>query len=305
MTDSIRRIFDQNIRLLGFLDKAVILFREQQYDKALEIVADSTQLMKSSIDAIITDREYFRLVSTDTVLKMLASVLEAKRNKDFILLADLLELQLISFLCGVQELIIGKEEFVFEEDKYLENIKILKENGFGLSGLLSQPMNPEELLNTGYRIEFTSCGLMTLAAENAGTKYYFHTNSRVHAEAFLLARHWYREVTRNYILYGLGMGYHVSELAMLSEVSEIEVYEADKNVILLACAFGNMKEVFGSGRVKLIYDPDYKYLDNRTKKLPLGDVFHIHYPSFQNIMNAGGRKLVESRLPRCKTIENC
>jgi hypothetical protein len=63
LTESVRDIFEQNIRLLGDMDKAVFYFREQQNDKALLLVADSIDQIKRVIEAIISDREYFNLVT--------------------------------------------------------------------------------------------------------------------------------------------------------------------------------------------------------------------------------------------------
>lgn len=305
MTENIRSIFEQNIRLLKGLDIAIFYFRRQQYDKALNIVANSVGHMKYAVEAIITDREYFNLVSTDAVLDMLTGILNAQKKSDYILLADLLELQLVSFLCGVQELIISKEEIVFDEDKYLENIRVLKERGIGFEEITKEAIKPALLLERGYRVEFTSSGLMTLAAENDGSGFYFHTNSRVSWEAVLLAGNWYREGIKKYIVYGFGMGYHLEELLSITEDAEIEVYEADINVIKLACAFNDVKQFVEHKRIQMIYDPEFARLKERLNNLAHEETFRIHYPSYQNIRNKTGREMMESFIPWSKTIESC
>lgn len=305
MTESIRSIFEHNIRLLGDIDKAVYYYREQQYEIALGIVANSIDQIKFVIEAIVTDREYFNLVDTESMLEMLTGILEAKKNKDFILLADLLELQLISFLIGVQELIISKEEIEFDEENYKENIKLLLERGTGFSGVFEEPINTSKLLESGYRVEFTSCGQMTLAAENEGLKFYFHTNNRVQSEAFLLAKHWHKTDKKRYILYGFGMGYHIDELQSLAAEAEVEVYEADPNVMQLACAFSDVKKLLLNERIKLVFDPDLKHLEQRIASLASEEAFLVHYPSYKNIRAEKGREFLNSVLPWSKTIEAC
>ncbi len=305
MTENIRRIFDQNALLLGDMDKAVYYFREQQYEKALGLVANSIDQVRFVIESIIMDRDYFNLVSTESLLEMLSGILEAKKNKDFVLLADLLELQLISFLVGVQELIISREEILFNEDSYKENIKLLLEGGTGFPKELLEPVNTAKLLESGYRVEFTSCGQMTLAAENEGEKFYFHTNSKVRTEAFALARHWYKEGTKKYILYGFGMGYHLSELLDLTADTEIEVYEADQNVMQLACAFAEVKELLTDDRIKLIFDPELKLLEERIGVLTTEEVSLLHYPSYRNIRKTEGKELLSSVFPWVKALEVC
>lgn len=301
MTDNIRKIFKRNIYLLGELDKAVFYFRKQQHDKALNIIADSMDHIKDTIEAIINDREYFKLVSTDSVLEMLSSVLESYKKENYVLLADLIEMQMVSFLCKVQELIISREEVIFEEEQYLNNLKILKEYSIGMNELSTHSIDPQPLLKEGYRVEFTSCGLMTLAAENKNSQYYFHTNGRIQSEAFILAKHWYKKEIKQYILYGLGFGYHIKELLSLTEQAKIDIYEGDLNVILLACAFTDIKDIFKTGRVKIYFDPEYQNLKKRIETLTKEEKVYVHYPSFQNIRSNEGRKITESFVSWSKT----
>lgn len=293
MTDNIKAIFYKNIALLEQTDKAICYFREQQNDIALGIIADSIGLIRNSIESIIVNREYFQLVSTDSVMEMLSAILESYKKGDYILLADLLELQLISFIIGVQELIMSREEIAFEEDDYQENLNMLKNNCIDSDMLLSDSIDPQELLKEGYRVEFSSCGLMTLAARNEDADFYFHTNGRIYSEAFMLARHWYKTNVNKYVIYGLGFGYHIYELISLSKRSEIIIHEGDMNVILLACAFTRLKDIFDSGRVKLVYDPEFNKLEDRIKSLKKNEAFYVHYPSFQNIRNKKGSLLLK------------
>lgn len=303
MTINVRDIFEHNIKLLGDMDKAVYYFREQEYEKALSMVADNIDQIRSVIEKIVSDKEYFNLVTTESVLEMLTGILEAKKNMDFILLADLLELQLINFLLSVQELIISKEEILFDEDHYRENISFLLEQGSGIPKELMDQIDTDELLESGYRIEFTSCGLMTLAAENEGKTFYFHTNNKIKEEAFLLAKNWYGEDKNRYVIYGFGLGYHVYELQALAEKAEIEVYESDPHVIQLACAFTDVKDLIDRNRVKIIFDPELVLLKMRIATLSKEETFYIHYPSYKNIRSREGREILSSVQPWSKVIE--
>jgi hypothetical protein len=305
LTKSIKDIFDHNIKLLGDVDKAVYYFREQQYDKALSYVVNSTDQIKNMIEAIIKDREYFNLVDTESMMNMLTGILDAKKNRDLILLADLLELQLISFLIGVQELIIRKEEIVFDVEQYQECIELLKHNVEGLPEELSEPINTGKLLEEGYRVEFTSCGRMTLATENEGLQFYFHTNSRVQQEAFLLAKHWYKRECAHYIILGLGLGYHINELQEIASGAVIEVYETDAHVLQLACAFTDLKALLLNTQIKIIYDPELKLLKARAEDLQANEQFLVHYPSYRNIKKGIDKEFIEVVIPWNRAIEAC
>lgn len=305
LTENIRKIFDLNIELLRDMDRAVYYFRGQEYEKALALVANSVDSIKYTIEAIIQDREYFNLVNTESMLEMLSGILNAKKNNDFVLLADLLELQLINFLLGVQELIISKEVTIFDVNKYKNNIRLLLERGIGITEDFNEPVNTAALLQSGYRVEFTSCGLMTLAAENEGAKFYFHTNNRIQTEAFLLASKWYQEHIATYLIYGLGMGYHIKELCDLAPQAQIVIFETDRNVIQLACAFSELQKLLLNHRVKLIYDPELKQLQEWLPDCSAKEAFLVHYPSYKNIRKKELKKLLEQAIPWCKTIEAC
>ncbi len=314
MTENIRSIFEQNIRLLKGLDMTIFHLREQQLEKALALLADSADRMKASIEAVIKNKEYFNLVSEESVLEMLSGILSAWKNRDYVLLADFLELQMVSFLCGVQELIISKEEkefiandlesqfILFGEHKYSSNMKGLVEKGIGFDGVNLDMIPTTKLLEDGYRVEFTSCGLMTLVAENAGLQFYFHTNSRVHSESIILASRWHEEGINKYIIYGFGMGYHINMLQELAPEAEIELYEADMNVIKLAAAFSNMNELVNMERITFIYDPDFSQLQSRLSHKTSEERFILHYPSYQNIRSDEGRKMLESYIPWSKNL---
>ena len=303
MTTSIRNIFEHNSKLLGEIDKVIYYFREQEYKEALGRIAISIDGIRMIIEAIIQDREYFNLVNTESLLEMLNGIVDAKLNQDFILLADLLELQLINFLVGVQELIMSKEEIDFEERDYQENISLILGEAKEVAAILSEPINTAKLLQSGYRVEFTSCGCMTLATENNGLSFYFHTNINVQSEAFLLAKHWFGQDVSSYIIYGYGMGYHIKELHSMAPEAEIVVYEADPNVLQLACAFTDLKSLLSDGKVKLVYDPGFTLLTERISHLQATEVFQVHYPSYKNIRTENGKELVRGGLSWITTVE--
>jgi len=302
LTDRMKEIFEQNKQILGDMDKAVYYFREQQYEKGLKLAVNTIDQVKAVIEALIAEREYFNLVTTEALLEMLERILDAKKDGDYLLLADLLELQLISFLVGVQELIISKEEILFNDVSYRENILLLKERGTDFPQELLDPVNTTELMESGYRVEFTSCGQMTLAAENLNKKFYFHTNNKVRSEAFLLAKSWYKADTTRYIIYGFGMGYHINELLLLTDEEVIEVYEADLNVMQLACAFTEIKDILTNQRIKVIYDPNFQKIQKRITEQTAGDTYLLHYPSYKNVRVMQGKEWLDGAFPWAKKM---
>ncbi len=287
MTAEIKKLFQTNVELLDMVDKAVIFFREQDYGAALELMPTVSEKMRHIIDGIIGDKEYFELVSTDSLMEMLEGIVDASRSEDYVLLADLLELQLCTLLCNVQELIMKKEDYAFfSEVMYREQCAAMTEK-LKLGGtvyperLFEEPLDPEKLLEQGYRVEVTSCGLMTVAVKTDRGSVYLHSNNKVGVEAFYVARTFARQEADTYLVKGFGMGYHVVELAKQKPDAKIEVYESNGQILKLACAFSPLKRLLENEQIFICYDEDGAAWNNRIKALKEKEAVCLHMPSVQ------------------------
>ncbi len=308
MTKEINLIFNNNIRLLSNMDKLVHFFRIQNYDRGLRIATNIIDQLSSSIELLISQSEYFNTdtvrMSSDTLLEMMRSILDAQSTRDYILLADLYEIQIIPFIISLQEYIIGREEFDFPEGNYTDSINLLKVKDPALAELIIALPLQGLAIPSGPAVEFASCGLMTLTAYDHGLKFYLHSNRNVSGEAFRLASSWYREEKTKYIIYGLGLGYHVMELSSLDDGIQIEVYESDLNVIHLACAYTGMKNILSDSRIKLTYDPDFSKMMSRIDTLSEGTELVLHYPSVRMIKNDIIRERLEEYFIQYSSINN-
>lgn len=309
LNSNIRAIFNQNVILIKYTDKVVYYFRIQDYDSALRTATDVISQISVLIELLIPEEAYFNseydMMDSKEVIGMLGGLLTAQENKDYILLADLYELQLAPFFLRIQEYIIGKEDFTYNELMYLGNVEAFKQCDSELGEYLGTLLSPLKVLGHGYFIEYSSCGLMTLAlSDESNKKYYLHSNSRVKYEAFELANSWYVEDKSEYIIYGLGLGYHIRELYELDENIEIEVYEADINIIQLACAFTDMIYLITCAKVQIIYDPDYSKLIKKIAKMDKGTEFVIHHPSIRGIKNTDIKEKLENYFIQYSSIKN-
>ena len=286
MTEQMKQLFLNNIELIDRTDKAVLAFREQNYLTALEYMPRVSEGMRGLLDVIINNSTYFELVSVDSLIEMLEGIFEASKCMDYVLLADLLELQLATLLCNVQELIMKKEETpLFDEERYRVQCEGMKKameralNAESAERLFAQPLAPEKLLEKGYRVEYTSCGLMTVAVGTPKGAIYLHSNHKTVMEAYLLARNWTEKGIQAYIVRGFGMGYHIKELARLAKGSRIEVYESDAEVLKLACAFAPVRELLNDKRISVIYDKNGTKWEERKSVLREDEKLCIHMPS--------------------------
>lgn len=326
MTDHIMKIFQQNKELLAALNQAVILFRECDYEEALMLVADTAEGIRTATDAVLSEAQYFKNVSVESVTEMLSGIVEAKKNKDYILLADLLELQMVRFLCSIQTLIVEREDFcAFDEEDYQKNIQemelklrrstahFIKDVGerrlyYGkLLRFLQADLYPEQLLAQGYCVEFTSCGEMTAGVPDVwGNTIYLHTNHLVAQEAFLLARKWMAPGAKKYIVYGFGMGHVVRKLLELVPGDvRVEVYENDMNLLKLACAFTDVGTWIADKRLRIVYDPECALIRKALQHREGQTQVCIHYPSLCHLVGEESREMLLDYVPWARKIEEC
>ena len=303
MEEVIRQVFEHNIKLIEKTDKAVYYFREEQYDKALAYVADSVEGINSLVRAILEEREYFSNVEETSVISMIEGMLSAKKSGDYVLLADIYELQLSNFISGIQEMIIEKEEFPYSVEIYERNLKQIETIDLELYKKLREPEEPSKLLEKGYAVEYSSCGLMTLAALQSGDKFYFHTNSHVMQEAFLLARNWASHNAKIYHVYGLGLSYHIKELLNLAASADIYIYESDFNIIRLTCNFVDMQDILSNDRVHFIFDENLEKIKKAIENASKEEYIAVHYPSYRN--EEKYKTCLEPYIPWIRVLEDC
>ena len=336
MQTDVRKLFEVNKDLIGAVDRAVCFFRTGMYDMALECVADTAEAINTVSDAVIQDREYFESISTDCIGEMIESVVNATKNKDYTLLADLYDMQLASFVCGIQEHILSREQFLFfDQDRFKENIQALKavlremieerddlsvdaQKRFrvNLNARLDEMLEPEALIKKGFNLEFTSSGYMTIAAPFGNGSIYLHSNGRVVSESVQLALSWFDPMVDEYMVVGFGMGYHVEELRRLAPSKRIIVYESDLDVLRLYCAFGGEAKLLSCDGIFIVYDSDMSVLERRlhgtAPQNPGKYVFMseegkvvklcIHYPSYRR---GPGCRAVDAALPWKGAVESC
>lgn len=307
MKYKIKYICGQNIQLLNYINKLVYYFRSQNYDYALRLTSETINLLTPYLEVLKEYQSYFNanniIYDMESIMEIFNGILIAQENKDYILLADLYELQIIPLLTKLQEILTCKEGFALVDGNYQAALEIMEEK---YSDIVVELKNLPELsayTDNRYEIEFTSVGLMTLAVNDNG-KYYFHSNNNPSAEAMVLAHSWYREDKTEYVIYGLALGYHVAELFDLDRSISIEIYESDLRIIQLMCTYSNIIGIFKLNNIKLVYDPEFRQLTNKLNNLSEASEFVIHYPSLRNIKNPAIKEKLENYFIQYSSVKN-
>lgn len=282
-----RKIYRNNADLIREINVTIFYLNQQNYSKGLRSCARSIQMLDTAIPLLVDNsnelRELGSVVDIKNLIIMLQNIQTCQNEKDYILLTDILESALLPFLTSIQESIALA---------YEDYSKLLLNNG------------EKEVKLQYFQVEPTSQGIATLCKiDKDDRKIYFHSNVIPSKEALLLATKWYRNDRFHYIVYGLGLGYHVIELINISDSIMVDVYESSSEVIELARSYGVLSELEKSAQFILHYDPDFQKIaacdmDGEYTK------FVAHYPSVRIITDARKREWFENYFTNYNAVSN-
>lgn len=219
------------------------------------------------------------------VTSVVSGITDAQEKQDYVLIADLLELQLRPMLLQLQEVLVANAADLSQENRLEDNIK-------GLSAA-DKKLAEEIKAYKGKGIcvaEPTSSGFLTMAVTDDTGTYYFHSNVNPVTEGKIFAEQYYSLEHSHYVVFGLGLGYHIKALLDLDDGLYIDIIEPDMEIIRTAFTVMDMEWLYGNSRIRLIWDKDYK---NWHKILGEGKSLVIHYPSLRHIQNAETKLSVE------------
>ncbi len=258
---------------------------------------------------------------------MLKGLLSAQEQKDYVLLADLIDMQLYPFLTDLLNL-LRQAQMVAERAEaegtdgvaeapihaeYLEaNLRALEQKDKGLAEKLrvhtavmeqgkerlaeactevyrvKRQENGQEIC---YRIETTSAGHPTCLIQCEGQQYYLHSNKEPFAEADRWTADLLGESNKAYHMLGSGLGYHgVRIYWALYGNYPVHIYESDLNMLWLAMKYCQMESGL-LGKLFLHYDPELRQLAEAVSVSE--HRLCIHYPSLRGIGNVQIREKYE------------
>ncbi len=288
----------KNIQLL--LEQIPVVLEEirrQNYTFALKRISAIVQSLACLLEILEEDLQ-------EELKEILTRILQAQEQRDYILMADFYECLLKPFLEKLQEtLLLSKEE---EEStyksQYIEGKKRLQKIDLELAVKLSELPEKNLWQQRGYEVERTSSGSYTVAVELEGYPYYLHSNINPGWEAKQLAAYWYEVEQRDYIVYGLGLGYQILALSEQDSSLQIQVYESDLTIIEIALAYGCLSKLLEEERICLNYDPYGEKL--RKERVKGNAVFIPFYPSVVITRDKALREWLELNFIQYQSVKN-
>ena len=210
-------------------------------------------------------------------LDALKEILSAQETKDYVLMADMIEMRLLPALYDTQAAVcaeLGKPAM----DYFLKNIVSLGK--LATSGALKEKLiawknSVKDLF--GYEVEFTNCGRNTVRKRKGDKWFYMHSNMNPVVEAEHFADAYVEENVLSYTVVGFGFGYHIRGILQKDARVTVKVVEPDINVLGLAFIYEDLADLIESGRLEIVVSKDLVEIAGTEGKLV------IHYPTMMTL----------------------
>lgn len=265
--------------LLNRLDEMSLAFDMQNFNRGerlfehwskdygmilTEIIGRKVEINAGSIAVSGTE-----VVDESVISIELKGLLTAMEQKDYVLMSDILRLQIRPF---IQSLILPVGNLTAEE---------LSKEGDSEEAIFDITGYEYEDAGRIYRLEPTASGLLTLSVSDETGTYYMHGNDNPYSSAKLMSMQYYDVKAEKYVVFGLGLGYHVLALCEACHgLVPIEVYETDEVVLELSRRTVDLS-AYERKCLTIILDPG---LEKFSLAASSGTLM-IHYPSIRNIRN--------------------
>ncbi len=307
-----RLLFENDKLIISEATMCITAIRRQNYDKGIRIFQVLLSRIQKIIEIVIENMLEMQSdgiqIDVAYIMQMLRDILKAQEEKDYILLADLLELTMIPFCIGLQqnlmEIAKKKQNGVrtFYPENWDRNLDYLENNNPELrKELLSAYENAKQIdgavyafqspAGVRYFLEETQTGGLTLRIEKDNRSYYMHSNSDATTEAELFADTYTDMQSEAYYILGFGKYIHTVAVARKSLFAKpVHVYEPDIYVLMINMFAENYVPQMQSW-LHIHFDPQLQQLSEEISKNPKG--FMIHYPSIANIEDSSIRNSFE------------
>lgn len=201
---------------------------------------------------------------SEMVLHEFSLFLTAYEEKDYVLAADYMESAVIPILENVAEEIIQSIEL--------------------------------PAVKSGYEVEYTSSGAVTLIKNVGNKRKYLHTNLCPGREALHYIERWQDHGIGAYHVAGLAFGYHI-EMLSRNPLVQVYVYEEDECVVEIAKQYSDVWEIIAArDNVNVIVDEGYQLFVKKAGSVSENssrEKICVYHPSLQTIANNSLRDKME------------
>lgn len=291
----LKTIYWNNVNIIECINQTLKYARIHDQGGVWPSVSRISSLLSENLSLIAQLEQQMDIQVADHILLLpvLQVLYEAQQQKDYILMGDYYEGQLIPILYQIQTAIYSIcEEPLYPREWYECNLNIIRNLDQNLYNELQTIADDHS--EQIYRPEPSSTGAYTIAIEEQKSRYYLHSNVDPKKEAAEFAERFYRVEHERYLILGLGLGYHLQELHRLCEDIELIVAEPDIRMIYYACICNDLSQILPN--IRFLYGDtiwaDFQQVMSRKPKLV------IYPPSIRHIQESNVRQRFDDLINR-------
>jgi hypothetical protein len=225
----------------------------------------------------------------------LGTILNAQSEADYVLLADMLEISLLTSVKSILETRISTDSSNPKPEYLNNNLEALKnaDNSGKYTSLITLiQKNSAKYISSFstqtqyiYNVEQTNIGVPTLKVTTNDKSVYYHSNVNPFSEGRMLARYYAKPDTYNYNVFGFGFGYHIKALLESDRRFRINAIETNIEVLTMAFMYIDLADILSNDRFSLEYCPLDNFADSFKNSLNNSEnsSLLIHYPSLATL----------------------
>lgn len=265
-------IYDLNQQCLLWFPQIVNNFRKQSF-------FTGSCIMRNLISALDVLTEKLEILHETDFISILQAILQAQENRDYILLSDILECDLLPCLQNIQIKMQG-EETQKAPDYWEKNMTELQEHAEDEYQELYKTLSSAPISSSDrYKQMFAINGQPTVKVKCQNKEILIHSSVNPEYQSQVWAEDVLKEIGREYVIYGMGLGYHIQALLKADDVCKVIVLE--NSIELLTEAFRDLDWVnyIKQKRVRIFYNSNAIKLMEKFSAWISGREFCIYYPS--------------------------
>ena len=280
-----QNLIQANREIIEEIKLTVKCIREQNYFEGNLHAKRLFKKFSGVLDILVANKEVLNelelLFDEEEWIEIISETLAVQEQEDYVLLADLLEINWLARLVKLQTSLI---------------MRITEGTGV---------VADCEYEGQKYFVEYTSVGSYTFRIKQEDKSFYHHSNHDPFEEALNFAKEYADTEIDTYVVYGFGLGYHIQALALMCPEAKIVVYERSEAVLEFANEYGAIDTSLPLYKnLEIILDPEYEQVRERIKNITTGTELLVHYPSLKNIDDGMVRRKIEEYFVSISSIKN-
>lgn len=265
------------------IDKCTSSFREQYFEQGttflLALITSISSLVEKMKEYEDSDIQLGQTAHIGNILSILNKIFMEREQFNYVKIIDLLEMELQP---QINSLLEEKNDNIESEliQYYSSNYDYCKENHLILGEQIAKISFPSENM---YQFKKSVSGNIILDRKfENGKSVQLNTLVKPWMEAKELIDLWITKDIEEYIVFGLGWGYHIFEL--LNRDKKVTVYESDEVILRLNFEYRDLIKRIWSKNGRIIFDPDLQLLKNQLKEPEIQEKkICFYYPAILNI----------------------